>query len=84
MNQRTMETRYYSIAGAEEFSAMDSAEGQVQNLGYEATFPLLLNVADEPTYFMALKDNAGLVKKVCYGQHSAVPECSDWRYRSAV
>ena len=63
MNQRTMETRYYSIAGAEEFSAMDSAEGQVQNLGYEATFPLLLNVANEPTYFMALKDNAGLVKK---------------------
>ena len=41
---------------------MDSAQGQVQHLGYEATFPLLLNIADEPTYFMALKDNAGLVK----------------------
>ena len=63
MNQRTMETRYYSIPGAEEFSAMDSAQGQVQNLGYKATFPLLLNVAGEPTYFMALKDSAGLVKK---------------------
>ncbi len=42
---------------------MGSAEGQVQNLGYTATFPLLLNIADEPTYFIALKDNAGLVKK---------------------
>ncbi len=63
MNQRTMETRYYEVEGATEMSAMSSAEGQVQNLGYRASFPLLLNIADEPTYFMALKDAAGLVKK---------------------
>lgn len=63
MNQRTKETNYYEIAGAEEFSAMSSAEGQVQHLGYTATFPLLLNVGGEPTYFIALKDGAGLVKK---------------------
>lgn len=63
MNQRTKETKYYEIPGAEEYSAMSSAEGQVQNLGYKATFPLLLNIDDEPTYFIALKDNAGLVKK---------------------
>lgn len=63
INQRTMETRYYAISGAEEFSAMDSAEGQVQNLGYQAAFPLLMNIANEPTYVMALKDEAGLVKK---------------------
>ena len=63
MNQRTMETRCYKIEGAIEDSAMSSAEGQVQNLGYVATFPLLLNIADEPTYFMALKDASGLVKK---------------------
>lgn len=63
MNQRTMETRFYKVEGAIEDSAMSSAEGQVQNLGYVATFPLLLNIADEPTYFMALKDGAGLVKK---------------------
>lgn len=63
MNQRTMECRYYEVAGAQEYSAMGSAEGQVQNLGYQATFPLLLNIAGEPTYFMALKDDAGLVKK---------------------
>ena len=62
MNQRTMESRYYACPGAEEYSAMDSAQGQVQHLGYVATFPLLLNVSGEPTYFMALKDDAGLVK----------------------
>ena len=62
MNQRTMESRYYACPGAEEYSAMDSAQGQVQHLGYVATFPLLLNVSGEPTYFMALKDSAGLVK----------------------
>jgi len=63
MNQRTMETKYYPIEGAIEDSAMDSAEGQVQNLHYQATFPLLLNISGEPTYFLALKDDAGLVKK---------------------
>lgn len=63
MNQRTKETKYYPISGAKEISAMSSAEGQVQHLGYKATFPLLLNVGGEPTYFLALKDGAGLVKK---------------------
>lgn len=62
MNQRTMETRFYEVEGATEASAMDSAEGQVQNLKYTATFPLLLNISGEPTYFIALKDDAGLVK----------------------
>lgn len=63
INQRTMETRYYIIPGATEYSAMNSAEGQIQHLGYDATFPLLLNIGGEPTYFIALKDEAGLVKK---------------------
>jgi len=62
-NQRTMETKYYEVEGATESSAMSSAEGQVQNLKYSATFPLLLNISGEPTYFIALKDDAGLVKK---------------------
>ena len=61
-NQRTKQTTFYSIAGAEEFSAMNSAEGVVQHLNYSATFPLLLNISNQPTYFMALKDYAGLVK----------------------
>ena len=62
-NQRTMETRYYEVEGATEAAAMSSAEGQVQNLQYKATFPLLLNISDEPTYLLSLKDSAGLVKK---------------------
>ena len=45
---------------------MDSAEGQVQHLAYQATFPILLNVANQPTYFLSLKDNAGLVKQFAY------------------
>ena len=62
VNQRTGESHYYSVAGATEDSAMASAEGAVQNLRYTATYPLLLNVSGQPTYFMALKDGAGLVK----------------------
>ena len=62
MNERTMETKYYQVEGAIEDSAMSSAEGKVQNLGYTATFPLLLNITNEPTYFIALKDDSGLVK----------------------
>ena len=61
-NQRTKETHYYHVAGATEYSAMASAESQVQQMRYTATFPLLLNIADEPTYFMALKGADGLVK----------------------
>ncbi|NLL46795.1 MAG: CvpA family protein [Clostridiales bacterium] len=62
VNQRTKQATYYSIAGAEEYSAMSSAQGVVQDLGYRSTFPLLLNISSQPTYFMALKDGAGLVK----------------------
>lgn len=62
INQRTKAAKYYPCAGAEEYSAMDSAEGVVQHLGYRATFPLLMNVDGQPTYFMSLKDNAALVK----------------------
>lgn len=61
-NQRTKQTTYYPCAGATEYSAMDSAQGVVQHLNYCATFPLLLNVANQPTYFISLKDNAQLVK----------------------
>ena len=62
-NQRTKETKYYACAGATEYSAMDSANGELQNLRYTATFPLLLNTGGQPTYFMAMKDAAQLVKK---------------------
>lgn len=63
INARTGETRYFKAAGAEEFSAMDAAEGQVQNLGYKASFPAIINIGGEPTYFMVLKDKSNLVKQ---------------------
>jgi hypothetical protein len=61
-NQRTKETHFYTAPGATESAAMASARGVVQDLGYDATFPLLLNIAGEPTYFIPLKDAANLVK----------------------
>ena len=62
VNQRTKNARYFSCAGAEEYSAMSSAQGAVQQYSYVATFPLLLNISGQPTYFMALKDASNLVK----------------------
>ncbi len=62
VNLRTKEAKFYTVPGAEEYSAMSSAQGQVQHLNYSSTFPILLNVADRPTYFVSLKDDAGLVK----------------------
>jgi len=62
-NQRTKQTTYYRMGGAIEESARASAEGVVQDLGYRSTFPLLLNVGGEPTYFMSLKDSSELVKQ---------------------
>ena len=56
VNQRTKEAVYYRVTGGTEYSAQQAAEGRVKDLGYSATFPLLLNIGGEPTYFMSLKD----------------------------
>ena len=61
-NMRTKETHFYTAPGATEEAAKRSAEGVVQDLGYIATFPLLLNISGEPTYFIPLKDATNLVK----------------------
>lgn len=66
VNCRTKETKFYTVPGATETSAMASAQGQVQHLNYSATFPLLLNISNRPTYFLSLKDNAGLVKMYAF------------------
>lgn len=62
VNKRTKEAHTYNVSGAEEFSAMESAKGAVQHLGYTSTFPLLLKIEGEPTYLVSLKDSGGLVK----------------------
>lgn len=61
-NERTGESFYYIVAGADEKSAMSAAEGEVQEKGYQASFPSLINVDGNPTYIMVLKDSGGLVK----------------------
>lgn len=61
-NMRTGKTTFYNVPGAEEYSAMRSAEGQVQDMGYSSTFPLLINLNGTPTYLVSLKDSSGLVK----------------------
>lgn len=65
-NMRTKETNYYQVVGAEEYSAMASAEGAVQQMKYTSTFPLLINLQNKPTYLMSLKDKAGLVKMYAF------------------
>lgn len=65
-NMRTKETHFYSVPGAEEYSAMASAEGQIQQMKYQATFPLLINLNGKATYLISLKDNAGLVKMYAF------------------
>lgn len=61
-NQRTKETKYYKNAGAMESAAQQSAQDAVQNYGYYATFPILLGIDDNPTYFMSLYGDSNTVK----------------------
>lgn len=58
INQRTKEAVFQRIAGTTESGAQKSAESIVSDKGWKATFPVLLNVDGEATYFMALKDNS--------------------------
>lgn len=62
VNLRTKESKFFTVPSADEFSAMESARGQVQEKSYTPAFPILLNVKDRPTYLIGLKDNSGLAK----------------------
>lgn len=66
VNMRTKETKFYPVSSADEKSAMASAEGAIQEKGYSATFPILINLYNRPTYFLSLKDNAGLIKTFAF------------------
>ncbi len=63
VNMRTKDAGFYEVSGAKEYSAMSSAQGDVQDYSYTATFPILLNISGQPTYFMSLKDADNLVKR---------------------
>ena len=62
----TKEPIMYQMAGATEYAAQRSAEGKVQQYGYYASFPLIINFEGTPTYFMTLKDIDGLIKQYAY------------------
>ena len=66
VNTRTKEAKLYKQPGATETAAMVSASGKVQEKNYEATFPVMYNILDKPTYVISLKDKAGLVKMIAF------------------
>ncbi|MCR5041325.1 MAG: CvpA family protein [Clostridia bacterium] len=62
VNQRTKEASFYAQSGTTEAGAQGSAEGIVSDKKWKATFPLLINLDGEATYFMALKDSSNIIK----------------------
>lgn len=62
----TKESNIYQMSGATETAAQSSAEGKVQQFGYRASFPMIINLDGQATYFMTLKDNAGLIKQYAF------------------
>lgn len=66
VNMVTKETKLYQMSGATEIAAQRSAEGKVQQFGYRASFPMIINLDGQATYFMTLKDNAGLIKQYAF------------------
>lgn len=89
INQRTKEAFFYDTTGATEAAAQKSAEGKVQDMGWKASFPILLNIDGQATYFMALKDEADIVKSyamVNVNKYNvvAVPSEKNDDYASAV
>lgn len=89
INQRTKEAYFYDTTGATEAAAQKSAEGKVQDMGWKASFPILLNIDGQATYFMALKDEADIVKSyamVNVNKYNvvAVPSEKNDDYASAV
>ncbi len=66
VNKRNLETIFYDISGATEYVAMQSAEGKLQNYGYDATFPIPIVINGIPSYFIPLKDTSGLIKHYAF------------------
>lgn len=64
VNTRTKDFRWYQISGANETAAKTSAQSApgVREAEFRASAPILYNVLGEPTYFMTLHGDDGLVK----------------------
>lgn len=66
VNMVTKEVKLYQMSGATEVAAQQSAQGKVQQYGYFASFPMIINLDGQATYFMTLKDKAGLIKQYAF------------------
>ncbi len=62
VDTRTKKATFYKQSGATEYAAQSSAQGKVQEKGYDASLPIPYNINNIPTYVMTLKDKGGLVK----------------------
>lgn len=72
MNSRTGEITIYNTSGISEKRAMELAEGKVQEKEYTASYPLLLKVGNEETYFLLMRDkNENLVGYAFVNYHDA-------------
>lgn len=88
-NTRTNKTKFYKVSGADENAARSSANGKLSNYGYSATYPILVNIQNTPTYFMKMLDEKGLVKSYSFVNVSnynlvSVGETIDKAYNSYV
>jgi hypothetical protein len=66
IDMRTKEAKFCRIGGATEWAAAQSAIGKDQEKRYSASDPIMINLDGEPTYFLMLKDDEGLVKRYAY------------------
>ena len=66
VDMRTKEAQFCRIGGATEYAAAQSAIGKDQEKRYSASDPIMINLDGEPTYFIMLKDDEGLVKRSAY------------------
>ena len=58
MNSRTGSIEYHVTYGISEERAMKVVEGLVQEKGYAASYPLLLQVGGQEAYFMLMRDSS--------------------------
>jgi len=80
VNQRTREAHFYQTSGATEAFAQHAAQGAVQHMGWRATHPLLINITNQPTYFMALKDNNNIVQGFAMTNVERFTTINVWAY----
>lgn len=68
VDTRTKEVRRYMVAGANESAAKASAENApgVREANFSGTNPILYNISGQPTYFLTLKGDDGLVKMFAF------------------